>query len=115
MGEYKNRCLAAGGTITNVSGGGVKCRLPSGATVTCYDTSGPGISCDYRTAGNGGPPRILGTPGSMNPGNGNSPPKAGNGPSTVNDSTGGSGKGNVAPGAGAGASTMNGDSGPAID
>lgn len=50
MATYKNRCLAAGGTITNVSAGGVRCRLPSGATVTCYDTDGPGISCDYRTA-----------------------------------------------------------------
>ncbi len=56
MSTYKNRCLAAGGTVTNVSGG-VRCRLPSGATVTCYDTDGPGISCDYRTAS--GQPKLF--------------------------------------------------------
>lgn len=49
MSTFDSRCRAAGGTLTVESGGGHKCRLPSGATVTCYDTDGPGISCDYRT------------------------------------------------------------------
>ena len=66
IGEYKSRCLAAGGTVTNVSAGGVKCRLPSGAVVTCYDTDGPGISCDYRSTPGGKKPLILhGGPDSM--------------------------------------------------
>ena len=64
MATYKSRCLAAGGTVTNVSAGGVRCRLPSGATVTCYDTDGPGISCDYRTA-SGRPKLFELTPGVM--------------------------------------------------
>lgn len=59
MGEYKSRCLAAGGTLTNVSADGVKCQLPSGAVVTCYDTDGPGISCDYRSTPGGKKPLIL--------------------------------------------------------
>ena len=54
IGTFDARCRAAGGTLTMVSAGGHKCRLPSGQTVTCYDTDGPGISCDYRTLPNSG-------------------------------------------------------------
>lgn len=52
MNTFKSRCLAAGGTLSNVPGG-IKCKLPSGASVSCYDTDGPGISCDYRTVAGG--------------------------------------------------------------
>ncbi len=112
MGAYKARCLAAGGTITNVSAGGVKCRLPSGATVTCYDTDGPGISCDYRTASDPKIPRILGAPQTMNPDSGNTTPKAEPGSSTVGGNNNpGSGKGDAATGADSSPDSMGGAGG----
>ncbi len=60
IGTFDARCRAAGGTLTMVSAGGHKCRLPSGQTVTCYDTDGPGISCDYRTLPKSGLKGLLG-------------------------------------------------------
>ncbi len=60
IGTFDARCRAAGGTLTMDSAGGHKCRLPSGQTVTCYDTDGPGISCDYRTLPNSGIKSLFG-------------------------------------------------------
>jgi hypothetical protein len=117
MGTFKNRCLAAGGTLTNVSAGGVKCRLPSGATVTCYDTDGPGLSCDYRTVNEPKIPRILGNPQSVSPDEGSKGPRAESGGNTVGgNNTQGGGKGDTAAGADSGPDSMgNGDGGPAVN
>ena len=60
IGTFDARCRAAGGTLTMVSAGGHKCRLPSGQVVTCYDTDGPGISCDYRTLPQAGIKQLFG-------------------------------------------------------
>ena len=60
IGTFDARCRAAGGTLTMVSAGGHKCRLPSGQVVTCYDTDGPGISCDYRALPQAGIKQLFG-------------------------------------------------------
>ncbi len=116
MSTFKSRCSAAGGTITNVSAGGVRCRLPSGATVTCYDTDGPGLSCDYRTVSDPRIPRMLDQPQSMDPNLGNTTPKSESGASTVDGGNNPSGgKGDTASGADSGPDSMGGDSGPTVN
>jgi hypothetical protein len=116
MGTFKARCAAAGGSVTQ-SGTGRKCRLPSGATVTCHEIDGPGIACDYRVAIAGSKvPELLGTPQSIDPSTGTKTPRAESGGNTVGgNNTQGGGKGDTAAGADSGPDSMgNGDGGPAV-
>lgn len=45
MGTFVSRCKAAGGEVSDYSGGKL-CILPSGATVACYSADQGGINCD---------------------------------------------------------------------
>ena len=58
MASFKSRCTSGGGALAVVRGKGVKCSAPNGQYITCIDTKGFGITCDWRTA-NGTRPQIL--------------------------------------------------------
>ena len=50
MASFKSRCASGGGALAVMRGKGVRCSAPNGQYITCIDTKGFGITCDWRTA-----------------------------------------------------------------